>query len=134
MEITEHFTNSAEGATGGGSAPLGAAPLGEFVRQYGGESGQDFQATVNQALFFGNGGTIDGWLKPAGDNLVARLAKIDNDAQLAQAMYFAALSRPASAEEVQQVATYCQGRQDRPQAIAEMVWALLASTEFRFNH
>jgi len=108
--------------------------LSEFVRQYGGESGQEFQATVNQALFFGNGGVIDGWLKPAGENLVARLAKIDQDAQLAQAMYYAVLSRPASAEEVQQVATYCQGRQDKPQAIAEMVWALLASTEFRFNH
>ena len=108
--------------------------LSEFVRQYGGESGQEFQATVNQALFFGNGGVIDGWLKPAGENLVARLAKIDQDAQLAHAMYYAVLSRPASAEEVQQVATYGQGRQDKPQAIAEMVWALLASTEFRFNH
>ena len=29
---------------------------------YGGQPGQDFQATVNQALFFGTGGTIDGWL------------------------------------------------------------------------
>jgi hypothetical protein len=108
--------------------------LSEFVRQYGGEPGQDFQATVNQALFFGNGSTIDGWLKPSGENLVARLSKMDNDFQLAQAMYRAVLSRPATSDEVQQVAAYGQGRQDKPQAIAEMVWALLASTEFRFNH
>lgn len=108
--------------------------VNEFVRQFGGEAGQDFQATASQALFFGNGSTIDGWLKPAGENLVARLSKMDNDAQLAQAMYHAVLSRPANADEVQQVAAYMQGQQDKPQAIAEMVWALLASTEFRFNH
>lgn len=108
--------------------------LSEFVRQYGGEAGQDFQATVNQALFFGNGGTIDGWLKPSGENLMARLSKMDHDAQLAQAMYHAVLSRPASADEAQQVAVYLRGRQDKPQAIAEMAWALLASTEFLFNH
>src|SRR5262245_17828872 len=51
-------------------------PFAEFVRQYGGLPGQEFQATVNQALFFGNGGVIDGWLSPKGDNLAARLAKI----------------------------------------------------------
>lgn len=108
--------------------------LGEFVRHYGGEPGQDFQATVNQALFFGNGSTIDGWLKPAGENLVARLSRLEHASDLAQAMYYAVLSRPARAEDVQQVAAYCQDRSDKPQAIAEMVWALLASTEFRFNH
>ena len=42
------------------------------MKLYGGAAGQDFQATVNQALFFGNGSTVDGWLKPAGENLACR--------------------------------------------------------------
>jgi hypothetical protein len=106
----------------------------EFVRQYGGSPGQDFQATVNQALFFGNGNTIDVWLKPAGENLAARLAKIDDATQLADEMTWAIFSRPASEREKSNAADYLKKREDRAAAIGEMVWALLSSTEFRFNH
>jgi len=106
----------------------------EFVKYYGGLPGQDFQATVNQALFVENGGTIDGWLKPTGDNLVARLAKIEDAAAVADECYLAVFSRPASESEKRDVAKYLKDRSDRPVAIGEMVWALLSSSEFRFNH
>jgi hypothetical protein len=106
----------------------------EFVKQYGGESDQEFQATVNQALFFGNGTIIDGWLKPAGENLVSRLAKLDDAGQLADEMAWAVYSRPATDPERQAAATYLKDRADKPIAIAEMAWALLSATEFRFNH
>jgi len=107
----------------------------EFVRQYGGLPGQDFQATVNQALFFGNGGTIDGWLKPAGENLIVRLSKLDDSDALADEMYLAVFSRTASEAETRDIAAFLEPRgSDRAIAIGEMVWALLSSSEFRFNH
>jgi Protein of unknown function (DUF1549)/Protein of unknown function (DUF1553) len=106
----------------------------EFVRQYGGEVGQEFQATVNQALFFGNGTIVDGWLKPGGENLVARLAKLDDMDQLADEMAWAVYSRPATETEKQGAKTYLKNRGDKPAAIGEMAWALLSATEFRFNH
>lgn len=108
----------------------------EFVRLYGGDPGQDFQATANQALFFGNGTVVDGWLKPAGENLVLRLqAKSAQPDALAEELYWAVFSRPANDAERKQVAEYLAGRQnDKAAAIAEMTWALLGSTEFRFNH
>jgi hypothetical protein len=109
--------------------------FGEFVRHYGGLPGQDFQATVNQALFFGNGGTIDGWLKASGENLVARLSKQESVAAVADEMYLSILSRSASEKERQEIAAFLKDRaSDKPTAIAELAWALLSSSEFRFNH
>jgi hypothetical protein len=109
-------------------------PFNEFVRQYGGLSGQEFQATVNQALFFGNGTVIDGWLKPAGSNLVARVGKLDDAAAIADELSWSIFSRPATDSERQAAIAYLKDRTDKPTAIAEMTWALLSSTEFRFNH
>jgi len=89
---------------------------------------------VNQALFFGNGTTVDAWLKPDRENMVARLAKLDDTEQLADELYASVFSRPATESEKQQVTTYLKDRTDKPVAIGEMAWALLSSTEFRFNH
>jgi hypothetical protein len=45
------------------------------------------------------------------------------------------LSRPADAADRADVAAALAGRaDDRAAAIAEVVWAALASAEFRFNH
>jgi hypothetical protein len=106
----------------------------EFVRQYGGQPGEEFQATVNQALYFGNGGVIDGWLKPTGDNLANRLAKVEDTQQVAEELSWAIFSRPATEAERQTVSDYLKNRDDKVAAIGEIAWSLLASTEFRFNH
>jgi hypothetical protein len=108
--------------------------VNEFVKQYGGLPGQDFQATVNQALFFGNGTIIDAWLKPERENLIARLGKMEDTAAIADELYVSIFSRPATGAEKQQVAAYLLDRSDRPVALGEMAWALLSSSEFRFNH
>ena len=108
--------------------------LAEFVRLYGGLPGQDYQATVNQALFFGNGSVLETWLKPTPGNLVTRLQEKMEPAVAADEMYLAILNRPATADEQTAVAEFLKDRTDRPVAIAELVWALLASAEFRFNH
>jgi hypothetical protein len=104
----------------------------EFVKHYGGLPGEDFQATVNQALFFGNGSVIDGWLKRG--NIVG-LALIDETDKLADEMSCSVFSRPASETEKASVAAYLKDRAgDRDVAITEMYWAMLSSSEFRFNH
>src|SRR5262249_10974855 len=106
----------------------------EFVKQYGGLPGQGFQATVNQALFVENGNTLDGWLKPRGGNLLARLTKAEDVTALADDLYLAAFFRLASENEKRDVATFLKDRSDRSAAVGELVWALLTSSEFRFNH
>jgi hypothetical protein len=109
--------------------------LAEFIRLYGGLPGQDFQATVNQALFFANGSVLNTWLKPAPGNLLARVQEKKEPAAVADELYFAIFARPASADETEAVSDFLKDRpDDRPAALAELTWALLASSEFRFNH
>jgi hypothetical protein len=109
--------------------------INAFVDLYGSALGQDFQATLNQALFLGNGNLAEGLLKPAGDNLVGRLEKTTNPSDLADELYLATLARFPSADERANVTAYLKDRsKDRGLAIGEMAWALLAGNEFRFNH
>ncbi|HZL89563.1 MAG TPA: DUF1549 domain-containing protein [Pirellulaceae bacterium] len=110
----------------------------QFVGLYGNGAGSpqtDFFATIDQALFLANGGTVKGWLAPSGENLTARLLKLDDPKLLAEEMYLSIFARPPSAAEVNEVTQYLASRpNERPQVVQEMAWALLSSTEFRFNH
>ena len=48
---------------------------------YGAAAGQpqgDFFATADQALFAANGGSINSWVAPAGDNVTERIIKQDD--------------------------------------------------------
>jgi len=113
-------------------------PLKVFVRLFGAGAGQpqtDFFATVDQALFMANAGTLKSWLSPSGENLTARLIKLEDPAALAEELYLSLLTRRPSAEERAAVATYIGKRpEQRSEAIQELAWALLTSTEFRFRH
>jgi hypothetical protein len=115
-----------------------AGSVKQFVGLYGNGEGSpqtDFFATIDQALFLANGGTLKGWLAPSGENLTARLARLDDPKLLAEEMYLSIFARPPSAAEVNEVTQYLASRaNERPQAVQEMAWALLSSTEFRFNH
>jgi hypothetical protein len=107
----------------------------KFVELYGTAAGADFAATINQALFFGNSGTIDGWLKPSGANLASKLGTMTDAAAIADEMYLAVFTRRPTNVERGDVASYLKGRdKDRAAAVQEMLWAMLSSNEFRFNH
>jgi hypothetical protein len=112
--------------------------LARFVGLYGSAAGQPqrgFFATVDQALFFSNGGELRSWLAPAGGNLCDRLVKLDDPRALANELYLSVVTRPPLSDEAAEVARYLAERpKDRPVAVQEVVWALLASNEFRFNH
>ena len=107
---------------------------GKFIELYG-DASAGFAATLNQALFFGNGSVVESWIKPSGDNLTARLLKLTEPNALADAMFLAVYSRKPSAAERSEVAGYLKGRdKDRAVAVQEMLWGLLSANEFRFNH
>lgn len=116
-----------------------AGNVGAFVSLFGsqpGAGGSDFEATVHQALFLSNGGTIQSWLQPAGGNLTARLEAISEPNELTLELYLSVLSRRPDGDE-QSAAIAFLGSHDgaeRLSAIQQMAWALLASAEFRLNH
>lgn len=108
-----------------------------FINLYGSGAGQpqdQFFATVDQALFVANGGTVRSWVNPAGNNLATRLNALTEPAAVAEELYVSVFARSARPEEVAHVTDYLAARaNERPQAIQELVWAMLSSAEFRFN-
>ena len=106
----------------------------QFIALYASPGGQPqdvFFATADQALFVANGGTVVGW----GTTLANRLNAVPDVNALADELYVSVFTRSATPAEVAQLTNYLAGRpNDRPVALKEAVWALLASAEFRFNH
>ena len=110
------------------------ANAGPFIAMFGGGAGQPqdvFYATADQALFYGNGGTIHNWAGVLATPLNAQ----QDPKLLAEEMYLHVLNRRPTDDEIALVTNYLQTRAAaRVPAIQEMVWGLLSSAEFRFNH
>ena len=108
-----------------------------FAALYGGAPGQpqfDFYASADQALFTSNGGSINGWIAPAGGNPTERIISATDPTVAAEELYLGVLTRLPTPDESRDVAAFLAARTDRRQAAQELVWALLNSAEFRFNH
>jgi hypothetical protein len=112
--------------------------IGTFVSLYGAAAGQpqgDFFSTADQALFAANGGSINSWVAPAGDNVTDRIIKQADPRVAAEELYLAIFSRKPTEQETTEVVDYLAKRtNDKNVAAQELVWALLNSAEFRFNH
>jgi hypothetical protein len=109
-----------------------------FVAYFASAAGQpqsDFFATADQALFVANGGTVNGWLAPGGGNITQRLVESTDSTRAGEELYMTVLSRRPTDQEREDVRTYLERRpSDRAVAAQELVWALVTSAEFRFNH
>jgi hypothetical protein len=106
------------------------------LARYFEQPGDNFQVSVSEALLFSNGDRIVGpLLADSGDRLVGHLKQIKDRKDLIDLAVRNALSRPATEEEVKLLADYLDRRKDRPvEACRQLVWALLTSSEFRFNY
>ena len=104
---------------------------------YGGAPGQpqtDFYASPDQALFTANGSAINSWVAPAGGNAAERIIKATDPRVAAEELYLGVLTRMPTDDEVNEVTAFLAARPDRSRAAQELVWGLLSSAEFRFNH
>jgi len=109
--------------------------VGPFVVAFGTEPGtpESFDARVEQALFLANGPSLKSWLTPGGGNLTDRLLKAAPEA-FAEELYLSVYTRKPTPDEAKLIANFLARREDKPRAVQDLVWALLATTEFRFNH
>jgi hypothetical protein len=97
--------------------------------------GDEFEPTAAQALFLLNSNYVQTHLLAKG-NLAQALSALSEDAALARRAYLSILGRPPSPEETALVSRYLRerGAKVRAEACRELVWALISSAEFRFNH
>jgi hypothetical protein len=95
-----------------------------------GESQDGFSATLDQTLFLKYGPTVRGVM---GVRALSLGKHTDPDA-VAEELFLSVLSRKPTADEKKDVADALRGAADRGAVLRELVWALVASAEFRFNH
>jgi hypothetical protein len=113
------------------SIAKGAERLATFFPQ----PGSNFQVGVNEAMLFANSQAMSKELFEGPDSLVARMMAETDLAKRAEVAVQTVLTRQPAADEVRAMVAYLQDRQDRPDAgCQQIVWALLTSAEFRFNH
>jgi hypothetical protein len=107
----------------------GLAPLFEQPRE-------DFQIGVGEALLFSNSERIQReLLADGGDRLIGKLKEVKAPEAAVDVAVRNVLSRPPTAEETKLLGDYLRARSDRPvEAYRQLVWALLTSSEFRFNY
>ena len=100
-----------------------------------GQPQNDFFATADQALFAANGGSINSWIAPQGGNVSERMIQEKDPGKAAVDLYMTILSRPPDpVESADVVRALAVGAKEKPAVVQELVWALLNSVEFRFNH
>jgi hypothetical protein len=94
-----------------------------------------FSSTVDQALFLANDGRLRNWLQPSEGALLKCLQDASSSSELTEELYLSVLNRLPTTAESAEATAYLAARQDeRAAAIQDLVWGLLTSVEFRFNH
>jgi Protein of unknown function (DUF1549)/Protein of unknown function (DUF1553) len=99
--------------------------------------GQSAEASTSilQALYLMNGNFMTEVMGGQTSDVVDVLAKAQSldDPQRIEELFLNVLSRKPSAQETARLVKYVAGR-DRKEALADVLWALLNSGEFAFNH
>jgi hypothetical protein len=122
-------------------AKLAGRLEGSFVSLFGGAPGmpvEHFESTVTQVLFLSNSTGFLGLIQRKDGNLADRLLKLPEAevGQIADELYLSALTRHPSPEDVEDVAAFLNGStgEARVAAMEDLIWSVLVSSEFRFNH
>ena len=95
----------------------------------------EFAPSLRAALFLMNDVELLKLLDAQPENLLTRLKALDSPAAVADEVYISVLSRSPSADENADVTEQLKAAGDRKEAVLkQLVWALLASSEFCLNH
>ena len=97
--------------------------------------GEYFEANAAQALFLSYNGLMMKQLESRGGSFVEQLSKLDDPQQIVRKAFLRVLSRLPDKNELHQLSSALEGdTSSQPDRCRELVWALLCSAEFRFNH
>jgi len=100
------------------------------------QPGENFQVSVTEALLFANGDRVQNdFLRDSADRIVNTLKTAEDEPATITRAFRIALSRDPQPDEMFTVQEYLSARRDRATAAwQQVVWALVTTPEFRFNH
>ena len=91
-------------------------------------------ANLAQALHMLAGPTYTGKLSGKGGRIDRLLRSAASDREIVEEFYLAALSRFPTLEETRQLVGMVGARPSRKQALEDLLWGVIASREFAYNH
>jgi hypothetical protein len=97
---------------------------------------ENFQIGVTEALLFSNSDRVQKeYLGDNGDLIVGAVKALSDEKERVDMAVRNVFARPPSEDEIKALGKYLRDRADRPaEACRQMIWALLTSSEFRFNY
>jgi hypothetical protein len=117
------------------------SPKSQFLERFADDSPnhQERQTSVLQALALMNGDLIANATKLEGSNTLAAVAQFPglSAEEQVETLFLAALTRKPTPQELSRFANYVQSggpRNDSKEALADVFWVLLNTSEFLFNH
>ncbi len=115
-----------------------SAQVPAFVKMFAAAPGQpedDFETKLDQTLFLKYNQAIRGLISVRPGSLLDRTIKLTDPAARANELFLGIFNRPATADEKKEIADMMKNAKNPPEeALGEIIWAMLASAEFRFNH
>ena len=106
-----------------------------WVREFE-QPGENFQVAVDEALFFSNSQRIQtDMLRDSDDRLLGALKKHENQNQAIEMLWLTVLGRAPRVEEFESANNWLDRVPDKKsESRTQLLWALIAGPEFRFNH
>jgi hypothetical protein len=104
-----------------------------FVAQFPDLFSAEYNASLQQAMFFSNSPLLDALLAPRERNLVARLTALPGNEARVREAFAAIYGREPSREELRECERYLAARSTEA-GVKQLLWAMLTSAEFQLNH
>jgi hypothetical protein len=113
-----------------------AGPRARFLAKFPSapDTPTDAQTSIQQALYLMNGQLSAEAVSPDRSKTLATIAAGSSVGDQVEQLFLVVLSRPPTAAERKRMIEYVEQKEERRQALADVFWALLNSTEFAVNH
>ncbi len=106
-----------------------AAPLWSQL-----DPGEDGQTSASEALYLSNNPDVQVLMNADAGSIAARLADLSDPRQIADVAVRHTLCRPAAPGEIDRLADWIKQQPARARACEQLLWILVTSAEFRFQH
>ncbi|MBL9174196.1 MAG: DUF1549 domain-containing protein [Verrucomicrobiales bacterium] len=115
------------------TVPVNATRRQAWIKQFPELFAAEYQPSLQQSLFFANSAVVDELLSASEGSLTARLAAIPDPRARAREAIVSVYGREAEPEELRETVAFLS-RRPPDTGTRDLVWALVTSAEFQFNH